>query len=707
MDRITFDYSTKNIPAASKKYYLKTLIEKTEKLVRNMRWKAFFYMNPKERNQKDTFGFRSKRTPPAAQEMKVFESKMTKMIQNITFSDHLNDFQQKLKKDIKSATANNKIIIKADKTTNYYRTEPKEYESLLTKNIHKDYKKSSKQQTNNINREAKKLAQDLELDDRIETIAERDCFITLKDHKPNFENSPTCRLINPTKSEMGMISKQIMENIVKQTKVATEVNIWRNTYEVLAWFKAIKNRHKAKFITFDIINFYPSITKELLSKALEHASQYTKITTLDKEIIFHSKKTLLFNNGSPWAKKNNNDLFDIPMGSYDGAEACELVVCYMLGQLKEELHNAPLGLYRDDGLMVAYGSPRQIENTKKKICELFSKNNLQITIEANKNIVNFLDVTLNLQTGRHQPYTKPGNTPQYVHIKSSHPPAILKQIPENINKRLAEISSDEAAFKSAVPIYQNALNKSGYKHILKYQEYPEKNDNEAKRKRKRNIIWFNPPFNINVSTNVGKCFLAIVNSCFPKEHPLSKIFNKNTVKISYSCTTNVKSIIDGHNKSNLNKQPEQPKQNKTCNCRDKTKCPLNGTCKQSSIVYQAEVTTGNNTTIQSKEYYVGLTDTDFKIRLANHKQSFNKHDMKNATELSKHIWSLKKRNVNYNITWKILGRATPYNNRTKKCNLCILEKYYILCHPDKSTLNQRCGLVSSCRHINKFLLANH
>jgi len=244
----------------------------------------------------------------------------------------------------------------------------------------------------------------MRIEDRVETLAERECFITLKDHKDDFENNPKCRLINPTKSELGKVSKKILERIVEKTKAATGVNIWHNTYEVLDWFEAIENKHQATFICFDIVEFYPSISKSLLAKALDFASQYVPVTDLERNVIFHAKKTLLFNHGTAWAKKSdNNELFDIPMGSYDGAEGCELVVCFILSQLKTELGNMSLGLYRDDGLAVSHGSPRQVENLKKKICTVFRRNELRITVEANKKIINYLDVTLNLNTGKHQP----------------------------------------------------------------------------------------------------------------------------------------------------------------------------------------------------------------------------------------------------------------------------------------------------------------
>ena len=107
------------------------------------------------------------------------------------------------------------------------------------------------------------------------------------------------------------------------------------------------------------------------------------------------------------------------MGSFDGAETCELVGSYLLNQLPEGLRKQ-IGLYRDDGLGAFQQTPKEIEGIKKDICKVFRNNGLKITIEANKKIVNFLDVTLNLDKGSYEPYTKPNNTPIYVH-REIHP----------------------------------------------------------------------------------------------------------------------------------------------------------------------------------------------------------------------------------------------------------------------------------------------
>ena len=143
--------------------------------------------------------------------------------------------------------------------------------------------------------------------------------------------------------------------------------------------------------------------------------------------------------------------FDVTMGSYDGAETCELVGLYLLSQLQHI--NINVGLYRDDGLATCKQPPRQTEKTKTEICKIFKDNGLKITIQVNLKTVDFLDITMDLQTGEYKPYMKPNNTRLYVHKQSSHPPNIIKNIPENINQRLSAISSNKNIFNQATKLY--------------------------------------------------------------------------------------------------------------------------------------------------------------------------------------------------------------------------------------------------------------
>lgn len=116
---------------------------------------------------------------------------------------------------------------------------------------------------------------------------------------------------------------------------------------------------------------------------------------------------------------------------------------------------------------------------KKEICKIFTKIGLRITTEANENIVNFLDVTLDLNTGKFKPYSKPTTTYLRVDSKSNHPPNIIRNIPE-------AISSDEETFNEAASPYQDALRKSGYSTNLNFKPAPPRPPNQ--RKRRRNII---------------------------------------------------------------------------------------------------------------------------------------------------------------------------------------------------------------------------
>ncbi len=151
------------------------------------------------------------------------------------------------------------------------------------------------------------------------------------------------------------------------------------------------------------------------------------------------------------------------------------------------------------------------------------------------------------------PYTKPNNTPLYIHNKSNHPTVIIKNLPESINKRLSDISSDEEAFNRTAPTYQNALGHIGYNHQLKFKHPPPPLNvsTSQNKKRHRNVTWYNPPYSKNVGTNIGRTFLKILDEEFPENHVLHKFLNRNTVKVSYTCMTNVKQTIDGHNKAVL------------------------------------------------------------------------------------------------------------------------------------------------------------
>merc|ERR1712045_327466 len=113
--------------------------------------------------------------------------------------------------------------------------------------------------------------------------------------------------------------------------------------------------------------------------------------------------------------------------------------------------NINIGAYKDDWLVASSLTPRQTENTRKELDKIFRENGLTLDFVAvNKKIVNFLDITLNLETGLFEPYMKENNPIFYVHSKSNHPPLILKNLPKNIENRLSKVSANEEIFTTAI-----------------------------------------------------------------------------------------------------------------------------------------------------------------------------------------------------------------------------------------------------------------
>ena len=213
--------------------------------------------------------------------------------------------------------------------------------------------------------------------------------------------------------------------------------------------------------------------------------------------------------------------------------------------------------------------------------------------------------------------------------------------------RLSEISRAsivDSVFDSAIPPYQEALRRSGYNYKLKYNPQPTK----PKRTRSRNVIWFNPLYNSTVSTNIGYKFLQAIDECFPSHHRLHKIFNANTLKLSYSCMSNMKCIISGHNKSIINKELNTmtDQTSDQCNCRNKDVCPLQNKCLTTNVVYQATVTRNDT---NERQTYVGHTAGEFKTRYYGHTSSFRNSKYKHAMELSKFVWHLKDKNIKNSI----------------------------------------------------------
>ena len=163
------------------------------------------------------------------------------------------------------------------------------------------------------------------------------------------------------------------------------------------------------------------------------------------------------------------------------------------------------------------------------------------------------------------------------------------------------------------------------------------------------MIYFNPPFASNVKSRVGEQILKLVKNSFHPSNPLHKIFNKNTIKVSYRTTANISQIITGHNRRLLNKLSPIPA--KPCTCRAEA-CPVDGKCQQEETIYQATVTHTNP---------------------ASQKQEIN--------------------------TYIGLAATTCYKRPiSRSCKLCTLERYILICRPDLHTLNKNKEFGNECLH---------
>ena len=349
----------------------------------------------------------------------------------------------KLNQDIKEVKKSNYIWVKSDKSKNIYKIKPSKYQEILKSKITNNYKIDYNNTIEQINKDTSNFASRLQIEDRLGKFKKKDAYILFKDHKLNFENKLPTRLINPSKTELGRISKFIIQNIVNSVKKANHCNLWENSYETIEWFRRIKNKSKATFIQFDIIDFYPSITKNILIDSINYARKYIDITIEQYEIILACRKTVLKNNDSTWVK-NGLDNFDVPMGGYDSSQIADLVGLYILNMITRIISPQQVGLYHDDGLLYIPNSNGPLSSSiQKRIIRAFKFLGFKIEISSNIKIANFLDVTLDLSNNSYKPFIKPNQNPSYINVNSNHPKNIIKQIPKAVNLRIGKLSANE------------------------------------------------------------------------------------------------------------------------------------------------------------------------------------------------------------------------------------------------------------------------
>ena len=149
---------------------------------------------------------------------------------------------------------------------------------------------------------------------------------------------------------------------------------------------------------------------------------------------------------------------------------------------------------------------------------------LRITVDTNSIQTDFLDVTPYLISNKYWPFRKPNDQPVYLNVQSNYSPMVIKQIPAMIEKRISANSFNEIEFARSLPLYNQVLRKNGYKTELTFN--PNSSFMKPSQHRKYNIIWFNSPFNYQVSTNIGKAFFHLLRKHFPSKIGYTKSVTK-------------------------------------------------------------------------------------------------------------------------------------------------------------------------------------
>ena len=242
MEPIVSENSDKNIPVHDNTIFRKLFLDAVTTFDRTLRFAANFFLHPELKPKpKNWYGFKSNNPAPHVKELQGFREDLLLLSENLEFRNTSNEFMRELNDDIEKINETNKVIVKADKTSNRYLMEKDEYIYHLQKNVQQDYKIESKENVEKVHKLHADIVTKLEIQERVFKTIPREAFITVKDHKEDFPNNMKCRLINPAKPDTGKISKKILENVIFVVKSKGKYNHWRNTQEVITWFKGIKD----------------------------------------------------------------------------------------------------------------------------------------------------------------------------------------------------------------------------------------------------------------------------------------------------------------------------------------------------------------------------------------------------------------------------------------------------------------------------------
>ena len=172
---------------------------------------------------------------------------------------------------------------------------------------------------------------------------------------------------------------------------------------------------------------------------------------------------------------------------------------------------------------------KERKNVRKNVIKIFKEVGFKIEMRTHLKIVNFLDMTFNLANGTYRPYKKANESLLYINTFSNHPALVIKQLPTSINEGLNNNSSSKEIFNASKYEYETALKNSSYQQTKMI--FNKKEHRKQKQNHSRSIIWFNPPFSRNVTTNVAKRFLNLLYIHFPKSRYLTKTLSDNLSSI--------------------------------------------------------------------------------------------------------------------------------------------------------------------------------
>ena len=177
------------------------------------------------------------------------------------------------------------------------------------------------------------------------------------------------------------------------------------------------------------------------------------------------------------------------IGSYMGAEICNLIGLYILFDLSAVSNLLSFGFYRDDCQAVLNRSKCKSERATKVYRNIFKSHGFSISVKCNLIQTDFLDINMNLSSNAFAPYKKENSNVKYINNGSNHPKTIRKAISPVINNRLSKLSSNKEIFDSVKKDYNEALISSGHYKLKDYDKNDLNCNSKKNKKIKKNHIF--------------------------------------------------------------------------------------------------------------------------------------------------------------------------------------------------------------------------